>query len=317
MDFFGGQRDIKDNVIRVLHTLSFVEDPTRCLRAVRFEQRYGFHLGKNTEKLIRNAIALKVLDRLKHQRSLYEFMQICAEADPVACILRLENLGILKALLPKTTLTKTRRKLLEKIKQYITWYNMLYQQDPIHPWILYLWGLNHGLSFGDAKSNMQLLHISQQNLDYILARRTQMQFICLNAERWCREQNEQPKISVLYELLHKVEIDALIYIMATNKEEKLSPFLSNYVTQGRKVNADIRGRDLLELGIQPGPLFTIILKRVLWAKLDGEVSDKASQLALAQELASQAESLLQSYGPTKGRKKAKAKSTETSSMAKD
>ena len=42
LDFFGGQRDIKERLIRVLHTLSFVEDPTRCLRAVRFEQRYKF-----------------------------------------------------------------------------------------------------------------------------------------------------------------------------------------------------------------------------------------------------------------------------------
>ncbi len=45
VDFFGGQRDIKEGVLRVLHTQSFVEDPTRSLRAVRFEQRYGFHIG--------------------------------------------------------------------------------------------------------------------------------------------------------------------------------------------------------------------------------------------------------------------------------
>ena len=52
VDFFGGQKDIRDRVIRVLHTLSFVEDPTRIIRAVRFEQRYGFHISTQREKLI-------------------------------------------------------------------------------------------------------------------------------------------------------------------------------------------------------------------------------------------------------------------------
>src|SRR4030067_2664131 len=53
LDSFGGQRDLKERVIRVLHNLSFVEDPTRIFRAIRFEQRFGFHIGKHTQNLMK------------------------------------------------------------------------------------------------------------------------------------------------------------------------------------------------------------------------------------------------------------------------
>ncbi len=64
IDFFGGQRDIKEKVVRVLHSLSFVEDPTRILRAIRFEQRFGFRIGKQTASLIRNAVQMGLIEKL-------------------------------------------------------------------------------------------------------------------------------------------------------------------------------------------------------------------------------------------------------------
>ena len=288
IDFFGGQRDIKDSVIRVLHTLSFVEDPTRCLRAVRFEQRYGFHLGKNTEKLIRNAIQLKVLDRLTHQRLLHEFIQICLETDPCVCFDRLDSLGIMKELFPKSPLTKSRKKLLAQIRTYIKWYQMLYQKEELRPWILYLWGLNNTLSYADAKTNLERLNIAPSVLQYILSRRTQMRFLMQKIEKW-HTQEDTPKISVLYEILQHVEMEVLLYLMAANKDEALSKYLSQYVTTWRSAKTDIRGKDLVALGIPPGPIYTTILTKVLYAKLDGIAPDKESQKILALRLGKEAE----------------------------
>ena len=68
VDFFGAQRDIKEKSLRVLHSLSFVEDPTRMLRAVRFEQRFDFQIGKQTMRLIKNALNLKLLHKLSGAR---------------------------------------------------------------------------------------------------------------------------------------------------------------------------------------------------------------------------------------------------------
>lgn len=62
VDFFGGQSDIQRKTIRIIHALSFVEDPTRIIRAVRFEQRYGFHISTQGEKLIKNALSLNLVE---------------------------------------------------------------------------------------------------------------------------------------------------------------------------------------------------------------------------------------------------------------
>jgi len=70
LDFYGGEQDLKDKVIRVLHSLSFIEDPTRILRAARFEQRLGFTIETRTAELIDNA--LPMLSRVSGERIRHE-----------------------------------------------------------------------------------------------------------------------------------------------------------------------------------------------------------------------------------------------------
>lgn len=70
IDFFGGQRDIKDKKIRVLHNLSFVEDPTRAIRAIRFSEKLGFKISKHTENLIKLAVKMNIFEKLKGPKTL-------------------------------------------------------------------------------------------------------------------------------------------------------------------------------------------------------------------------------------------------------
>jgi tRNA nucleotidyltransferase (CCA-adding enzyme) len=80
LDFYGGEEDLKQGIIRVLHSLSFVEDPTRMLRAVRFEQRLGFRIEPRTEELIDSALGL--LDRVSSERIRHELYLILREEEP-------------------------------------------------------------------------------------------------------------------------------------------------------------------------------------------------------------------------------------------
>ena len=82
IDFFGAQRDMKEKHIRVLHALSFVEDPSRILRAVRFEKRYGFALGKQTLSLVHAAVRSGLLSNIPGRRISHEIRQILSEEDP-------------------------------------------------------------------------------------------------------------------------------------------------------------------------------------------------------------------------------------------
>src|SRR5208337_135257 len=86
VDFFGAQRDIKEKTIRVLHSLSFVEDPTRVFRAVRFERRFGFQIGKFTLNLIKNTIKMGFLTRIKGSRMWSELSLILSEENPGAIL---------------------------------------------------------------------------------------------------------------------------------------------------------------------------------------------------------------------------------------
>ncbi|MCK5912594.1 MAG: CBS domain-containing protein, partial [Desulfuromusa sp.] len=96
LDFFGGQRDLKDKSIRVLHNLSFIEDPTRLFRAVRFEQRLGFNIGRQTERLMRSAVRLKSVKKIAGLRILNELEQILDEPRVVPALDRLDQYDLLK-----------------------------------------------------------------------------------------------------------------------------------------------------------------------------------------------------------------------------
>ena len=91
LDFFGVQRDLKDKTIRVLHNLSFIEDPTRLFRAIRFEQRLGFRIGRQTERLMRSAVRMKLVRKVGGPRILNELEQLLDEPQVVAALERLDQ----------------------------------------------------------------------------------------------------------------------------------------------------------------------------------------------------------------------------------
>lgn len=98
LDFYGGERDLNEGLIRVLHTHSFVDDPTRILRAVRFEQRFGFRIEQRTAELIENALDL--LDRVSPARVRHELELILAETAPEQALQRLDQLGVTPTIHP-------------------------------------------------------------------------------------------------------------------------------------------------------------------------------------------------------------------------
>lgn len=287
-DFFGGRRDIKEKVIRVLHTLSFVEDPTRCLRAVRFEQRYGFHIGQGSEKLIKNALKLKLMDRLSPSRLFHEFLHICEEDNPTACFERLNQLGILQAIAPTLTLTPTRKILLQQIQNMLAWYRLLYFEEQPQTWLIFFLGLNQNLNYKETATNFQRMGLPENKRTDILNQREQTRALRARLDAWQKaEDSGTAKISTLCALLKPLTLDSLLYLMASTSNAALQKSLSRYITQWRNEKPDITGVDLHALGLTPGPAYGKILRAVLCAKLDGEAVSSEQQMNLARTLAEQ------------------------------
>ena len=288
VDFFGGQRDIKEGVLRVLHTLSFVEDPTRSLRAVRFEQRYGFHIGTSAEKLIKNLLSLHMLDKLSGKRIFNEYAHICDEDDPAACFERLDGLGLLRALGPSLALTPSKRQILQQVRSMLNWYRLLYFDERVENWLIYFLALGHRLNYAEVSANFTALGLPEGRKQEILQQRESMRHVQPKLVRWQKAfEAGTGRISGLSLLLEKFSLEFLLYIMAGVEDSGLQKNLSRYITQWRREKPDIDGRDLRDMGIAPGPLFGRILRAVLAGKLDGETPDADSQRRLALDMARQ------------------------------
>ena len=101
VDYYGGRKDLEQGVIRILYNLSFVEDPTRIMRAIRFEQRYGFKMDEKTQYFAVKAIETGVLDGLSQERIDFEFLAMLREKEVFAILQRMMELGLLEKSIPR------------------------------------------------------------------------------------------------------------------------------------------------------------------------------------------------------------------------
>jgi len=115
MDPFGGRADIEEKKIRVLHDRSFIDDPTRIFRALRFEGRLGFRLDESAQKLVQNALASGMLDRLEDYRIATELTLILREEDPRPVFRRLESLGALEVIRVRARGSRVLRRVLNEV----------------------------------------------------------------------------------------------------------------------------------------------------------------------------------------------------------
>lgn len=282
IDFFGGRRDLRDKIIRVLHTLSFVEDPTRCLRAVRFEQRYNFRIGPGTEKLIRNSLSMQMMTKLSSQRIFNEFAHLCNENDPPSCFFRMDEIGIMSAILPHWHLNDMKKDLIIRCREMLSWYRLLYFDEDVKTWFLYFLALTHNLNYPETASSYACLGLPLAKKNHLMHCREHMRSIKNKLKAW-QAQNENsptPMVSELYDLLIPLNIECLIFMMATVSNAYMGKTLSRFITTWRRQKPDINGEDLKRLGLRPGPEFTLILQELLKLKLNGIAPDADKQLEL-------------------------------------
>ncbi len=282
-DFFGAQRDMKEQTIRVLHSLSFVEDPTRILRAIRFEQRFGFHLTPQTERLIKNALQLHLFDKLSGSRIIHEFRLICDETSPLACFRRLEELDALKAVHPMLKLSPDKETLLAEMEKMCAWYDLLYLEPAPRHWLAYLLCFCHRGKYPDVSDLLANLGMSEKVRREFMDIRERVRTALKNLKALQKqvEASGLNQVSALYRIFSAISVEGLLFLMSKYTDEEARKLISHYLTKLRDVKIDINGNDLQELGIEQGPVYSEILEHVLMAKLDGQVETREEQLDIA------------------------------------
>jgi tRNA nucleotidyltransferase (CCA-adding enzyme) len=266
IDFFGGQRDIKENTIKVLHNLSFVEDPTRALRAVRFSERFGFGIGKQTMNLIKNTVKLDLLSRLSGARLRDEIKNVLCEDAASDVIKRLSGLGLLALIHPAITWDEENQKLFEMTKQTLAWHRLLYTRDKVEEWLVLFLALTDPLKEDGLEGLTKRLHIAGKRRQAILSSRSEG-IRALNLISAGRVRTN----SGLYELLNPLPLEVTIYLMARSKDEAVTKAISTYITKLRGARTALKGDDLKKLGVREGPEMGELLAMLFRKKLDGEV----------------------------------------------
>ncbi len=271
IDFFGAQQDIKQGAVRVLHNLSFVEDSTRVLRAVRFEQRFGFKIGKHTLNLIHQAERLNLLGHVSGARIWHELKLIFEEANPSAILKRLHELKALKFLHPSIVWNKTLEDLFKEIKAVFSWFDLLYLKKSYEKDLVYLLGLVDNLNKEDLIAFLDKLEFSEGLKKGILEKRHLTLEIY---NKWRVARDILP--SEIYFTLKDLPIEYLLYLMAKLPEER-KKLVSQYFIQLKDVKTVFTGEDLKAMGFNPGPIFKEILGELLKARLNGVVKTKADE----------------------------------------
>ncbi len=267
IDFFSARRDIKEKIIRVLNNLSFVEDPTRIFRAIRFEQRFHFKIGKVTVRLIENAVRMDFFKRLSGKRVFTEIKLILEEENPAAAFARLRDFDLLKVIDPAIAFGDEQARIFESIRKVLVWYDLLYLQDSYKKWVVYFSALIKPIKA--PQSVRKIFNRLGFSPDYrrLLGEKRIAADQCLNGIR----HNPSMPNSRLAARLAPFRLELVLYMMALASDEKVKLRISRYLTHLRRVHITITGKTLLDMGITPGPVYRKIFDSVLAARLDGRI----------------------------------------------
>jgi tRNA nucleotidyltransferase (CCA-adding enzyme) len=252
LDFYGGERDLREGVIRVLHSISFVDDPTRMLRAARFEQRFGFRIEPRTLNLLTGALDL--LDKVSGARIRNELDLILREAQPERMICRLAELGILARLHPTLTCGEWLARKYAQARAAIP--------DETLPF---------------AYLALLAYHLDRDALDRLIRRLALPGATARDLRAVVALRDAAPQIgsaeraSQVYRLLHEYPPAALDAARMATDDDRARAHIEWFLRDLRRVKPSIGGALLKSLGLKPGPDYRRVLEALRDALLDGEV----------------------------------------------
>ncbi|MBH8555852.1 CBS domain-containing protein [Nostocaceae cyanobacterium CENA357] len=272
LDFFGGLLDLQAKQIRVLHANSFIEDPTRIYRGVRFAVRFGFEIEPQTEEFIRYAINSGVYDRTSQINSRTPALQTRLKAE-LKHILEapywqlalqlLDNLGALQCIHPTLQLNNSLLRQLSLLERCLRRFDP--QQSLIH-WQMRLEAIIAHLApeyREKVAKNLQLQEDSIKRLENLASAQTDVQESLPLCQRF----------SQIMQILRQYDLPMLILI-ALQSSRLIRQQIWHYFTVLANVQPILNGNDLKKLGYKPGPQYRQILDDLLAATVDGVVKDK-------------------------------------------
>lgn len=264
-DYFCGRRDLADGIIRIMYNLSFVDDPLRIVRAIRFEKRLSFCLEDNTMRCMQKAISGRVLEKVSRPRLSQEISAIYLEPDPPGVLKRLDDLGALKFLYPRLQTTAATWRRLKQISQSLDLTGHWNWEHPLDPETIYATALLYDMEEDSRIILVGKLYPSRGKSRRIFTACSAVPRVLHLLAR------DDLNPSTLVNLLKDLPPEALLLAYSLAENNTVRDNLEVYVNSLRRVRTRLEGNDLIKMGLSPGPIFQRILKELKEAVLDGRV----------------------------------------------
>lgn len=273
LDFFGGLEDLESKQIRVLHVNSFIEDPTRIFRAVRFAVRLGFDLDPETEGYLRSAMSSGLHDAVGGDRLKNELLYILRESGWPNAFQQLANWGALRCIHPHLTWDQQVK---QQVKRLGSWFKHFHQDYPELslpdlPQLRLELILCH---LPQAHQVAKQLHLTQAGIDRLLM------FPQWQDHLLALFQSEIPPSQIL-QALHPYRVVEIVMLSVVSSPE-IRRILYPYLRHWRRCKPLLDGHALRQLGYQPGPLFQKILSCLQEAQVDGKIKTTPDALSWIQ-----------------------------------
>jgi tRNA nucleotidyltransferase (CCA-adding enzyme) len=273
VDYFGGHRDLAGGVVRVLHNLSFIDDPTRIFRAVRYETRYGFRMDAHTYGLAKACVEMDLVGELSSARVRDELQALLSEERAGDSVRRMAELGIDRAIHSHLAADEEAVRLIEAVDSLREAY------APEAPaWRLRLAVLARRLSSTEVLDWAEGLKLRRRDAERIAD-------AVAVAPRLRELVGATKEPAALWQRVAPHDPDGALLALATSKG-RARKRLERYFEELRDVTLEISGGDLAELGLGESPQVGAVLEELRRRKLNGELDGRAAEIEAAKELLS-------------------------------
>ncbi len=266
IDLYGGQEDLEQGLIRILHEESFINDATRIWRALRYEQRLGFKLEMETLELLKRDIVM--LDTISGDRIRHELELVLKEAYPEKFFLRADQLRVLSQLQPGLKGNNDLPKRFEQARQVSS------PNPP--PAGLYLALLTYTLTGEQVEQIVERLRLPRSTAQTL-------RDTCKLKAEMASLAAADLKPSRVYSTLHGYAPAAITATSLASDSQEVSRNIRQYLTRLRYIKPGLTGEDLKKMGLTPGPRISEILDRLQAARLDGEVTNRQAEERLVRK----------------------------------
>ncbi|MCM8823635.1 MAG: hypothetical protein NC822_03060 [Candidatus Omnitrophica bacterium] len=277
LDFYNGYNDLKNGLIRVLHDRSFLDDPTRIFRAIRFEKRFGFRIESRTLRLLKQALEEEAIKFVDEHRIRDEIILIFKEDYPPKYIRRIDELMGFSFIDKDLKFDNQDYILFMRIHRAIKFfYQKSLKYHKLQEWLIYLLGITIKLSkekvekfcssFGFRRGEKKILTeiFVQKRIIHSLKR--------------------EVKIRKIISVLKPMSFEAIVFFYAYFNNKSLNKNILYFLNNLENIKINVRGSDLKALNFKPQKLYGKILEELVYVKLEKNLVTKEEELEEAKKV---------------------------------